>query len=77
MSTEQISGEGQITIPAHIREQLGLLPGTTIELEVVGDTLQLRKVANDRGNLLIQYMRGTATSGLTTAEIMQITRTEE
>jgi AbrB family looped-hinge helix DNA binding protein len=78
MSTEQINEEGQITIPAHIREQLGLLPGTTIQIEVVGDTLQLRKVSmGDRGNSLIQQMRGKATRNLSTDDIMQLTRAEE
>jgi AbrB family looped-hinge helix DNA binding protein len=55
MSAEQINGERQITIPAHIREQLDLSPGTTIQLETIGNVLQVPKVfTGDRGSLIIQ-----------------------
>ena len=39
----KISPNGQITIPPDIQEKLGLLPGTEIQLEVIGDILQIRK----------------------------------
>lgn len=78
MNTAQINGDGQVTIPADIREQLGLLPGTEVQLEVINGTLQLHKVSTvDRGEILIQQMRGKATSRLKTDEIMQITRADE
>ncbi|GAA6616022.1 AbrB/MazE/SpoVT family DNA-binding domain-containing protein [Scytonema sp. NUACC26] len=74
----QINAEGQITIPPDIREQLGLLPGTEIQFEVMGDTLELRKKPpSERGISLIQMMRGKATSGLGTDEILQLTRGDE
>ena len=43
----KIDGEGQVAIPPDIREQLGLLPGTEVQLEVVGDALQHSVVEND------------------------------
>jgi antitoxin PrlF len=71
----QINLEGQITIPPTIRQQLGLSPGTEVELEVIGETLQLRKkTADRRGSQLIEAIRGKATNDLSTQDIMQLTR---
>lgn len=71
----QINAQGQITIPPNIREQLGLLPGTEVQLQVVGDTLHLRKKPiSSRGVLLVESIRGKATVRLSTDEIMQLTR---
>ena len=73
----KISPNGQITIPPDIQEQLGLLPGTEIQLEVIGETLQLHKqpIAN-QGAELIAALRGKATRSLTTDDIMQLTRAD-
>lgn len=71
----KINPNGQITIPPNIQEQLGLLPGTEIQLEVIGDTLQIRKPRTlSQGTQLIAAIRGKATSRLTTNDIMQVTR---
>ncbi len=73
----KISPNGQITIPTDIQERLGLLPGTEIQLEVIGETLQLRKqpIAN-QGAELIAALRGKATRSVTTDDIMQLTRAD-
>jgi bifunctional DNA-binding transcriptional regulator/antitoxin component of YhaV-PrlF toxin-antitoxin module len=70
----KINTEGQITIPPDIQEQLGLFPSTEIQLEVIGDILQIRKPAPNRGTHIIAAMRGKATRNLSTDEIMQLTR---
>jgi AbrB family looped-hinge helix DNA binding protein len=70
----KIDSNGQIAIPPNIREQLGLFPGTEIHLEVIGNTLQIRKPIPNRGTQIIAAMRGKATSKLSTDEIMQLTR---
>ena len=70
----KINTEGQITIPPDIQEQLGLFPRTEIQLEVIGDTLQIRKPTLNRGTQMIAAMRGKATRDLSTDEIMQLTR---
>jgi len=71
----KISPNGQITIPPDLQKQLGLLPGTEIQLEVIGDTLQIRKPRTpSRGKHLIAAIRGKATSRLTTNDITQVTR---
>jgi AbrB family looped-hinge helix DNA binding protein len=71
----QINSQGQITIPPDIQQQLGLLPGTEVEIEVVGDIVQLRKKETEhRGSRLIETMRGKATNRLSTQNIMHLTR---
>jgi hypothetical protein len=51
-------------------EHLGLSSGTEIHLEVIGDTLKIRKPTPNRGTQIIADMRGKATSKLSTDEIM-------
>jgi AbrB family looped-hinge helix DNA binding protein len=40
-----ISSKGQITVPAAVRERLGLVPGTAVAFELRGDGVLLRKRA--------------------------------
>jgi AbrB family looped-hinge helix DNA binding protein len=75
----QITSKGQVTIPQEIRNQLGLLPRTEVEFEVVGDHARIRKAKSGAGNslrarLAIEALRGTADGGMTTDEIMALTR---
>lgn len=39
----RITSKGQVTIPAHVREELGLYPGTEIEFFFKGDDLYIAK----------------------------------
>jgi AbrB family looped-hinge helix DNA binding protein len=78
----QITSKGQVTIPQEIRERLGLLPHTEVEFQVLGDYAQIRKVARPtgvktRGQLAIEALQGTANLGMTTDEIMALTRGEQ
>lgn len=75
----RITSKGQVTIPMDIREKLGLLPNTEVEFEIDRDAVRIRKARGrharaGRGRALIKHMRGRATSGLTTDEIMRLTR---
>lgn len=72
----KVTSKGQVTIPRAIRERYGLLPGTEVEFEVVGDTVRIRKARGRkrRGKQLIEHMRGRATVRLSTDEIMALTR---
>ncbi len=72
----KLTTKGQLTIPLEIRERLGLLPYTEVEFEVDGDAVKIRKATRStrRGQNLIARMRGTATSGLTTVDILALTR---
>lgn len=75
----KITTKGQVTIPQHIRERLGLLPNTEVEFEIRDDAVLLRKARGSqrRGRALVAHMRGRADTGLTTDEIMALTRGEE
>ena len=41
--TSRISSKGQITVPADIRDQMGLLPGTVVEFKITAKGALLRK----------------------------------
>lgn len=72
----RITSKGQVTIPIEIREQFGLLPGTEVEFEVRGKSVRLTrsKTAPSRGHALVEHLRGRAGGGLSTDEIMALTR---
>jgi AbrB family looped-hinge helix DNA binding protein len=75
----RVTTKGQVTIPIEIRERLGLLPHTEVRFEVEGNTVRLvRKeiTPTGRGQRLLDRMRGRATSGMSTEEIMALTRGE-
>lgn len=75
--TMKLTTKGQVTIPQDIRERLGLLPYTEVEFEIDGDAVRIRKArrsSSGRGRTLINRMRGTASPGLSTDEILALTR---
>ncbi len=74
----RVTSKGQVTIPAEIRERTGLLPNTEVEIEVSGEKVILQKVPGKRScrKDVIRAMRGKATTGLSTDEIMALTRGE-
>ncbi len=71
----KVTVKGQVTIPQAIRERAGILPHTDVEFILRGREVVLRKIAKGRrGNALIARMRGRAGTGLSTDEIMKLTR---
>ena len=52
----QVSTKGQVVIPADLREQMKLEPGTRVAIEVDGDTLLLRPVTSE----FISNLKGIA-----------------
>jgi AbrB family looped-hinge helix DNA binding protein len=74
----RITSKGQVTIPVEIRERLGLLPNSEVDFEVEGNTVRIRKArgrrTRERGRSIVTHLRGKATSGMTTNEIMALTR---
>jgi len=73
----RITSKGQVTIPKHVREKLGLLPHAEVEFVIRGRNVSLRrKTKGDgkRGMELLSRMRGKATVKMTTREIMALTR---
>jgi AbrB family looped-hinge helix DNA binding protein len=66
----QVTTGGQVPIPKSIREQLGMQPGTFVDLEIDGDTLRVvpaRKDAEDIHEILSR-MLGSAKGRFTTDE---------
>jgi len=75
----RITTKGQVTIPQHIRDQLGMLPNTEVEFDIVGDTVRIRKARHGRtrGQAVVDRLRGAAGRiGMTTDQIMALTRGE-
>jgi AbrB family looped-hinge helix DNA binding protein len=70
-----VSTKGQVTIPQPIRERLGIHPGAVVEFKVSGESIVVRKRPGEgRGAAIVERMRGTATTGLSTEQIMALTR---
>lgn len=75
----RITSKGQVTIPIEIRKRAGLLPHTEVRFEVEGNAVRIlreEKAVGGRGERLLEKLRGRATSGLSTEEIMALTRQE-
>jgi AbrB family looped-hinge helix DNA binding protein len=74
----RITSKGQVTIPADLRERAGLLPHTRVEFEYDGTSVRIIRAADQsvdgRGRRLVDRLRGSASSRMTTEEIMDLTR---
>lgn len=64
----RITTKGQVTIPQHIRERLGLLPHTEVDFTLEGDVAYLRKVDTDEAQQAQQRQQGT--EALSRSEIL-------
>lgn len=77
MVTVQINEHGQITLPADLLNQLGLKPGDPVQVQAVGNAIEVRgQAVQTKGEQLINAMRGRATAGLSTDQVLDITRSE-
>lgn len=73
----RITSKGQVTIPQAIREQYGLLPDTEVEFVISGGRVTIVSVPandNDRAAKAVGRLRGSATTGMSTDEILALTR---
>ena len=72
----KITTKGQVTIPADIRDELGLLPYTEVEFEVRGETVVIRKADENRrrGRRVVEHLRGRGDVRMSTDEILKLTR---
>jgi AbrB family looped-hinge helix DNA binding protein len=77
--TVRVTKKGQVTIPKPVRDRLGIGPGTRVEFELAKDGRALLRRVGKRQTKPTRFerMRGTATAGLTTDEIMKLTRAGE
>jgi AbrB family looped-hinge helix DNA binding protein len=74
----KVTTKGQVTIPAHVRERLGLLPNTEVEFEVQGThaIIRKRRRSRRRGAKVVAHLRGRATVSMSTDQILALTRGE-
>ena len=71
----RVTIKGQVTIPQHIREKLGIFPSSEIEfIEEKGRVYIEKKEDSGNQNNRFRNLRGAATVRMTTDEIMALTR---
>ena len=73
----RVTSKGRVTIPKHIREKLGILPNSEVELIEAAGRVYLRRsqeVVGREANY--QSLRGIATVKMTTRQILALTRGE-
>ena len=74
----RVTSKGQVTIPRHVRQKLGIAPQSEVEFVIEGNTVLLKTItgAGSKGKRLVESLRGRATVRMTTDEIMALTRGE-
>jgi AbrB family looped-hinge helix DNA binding protein len=70
----RVTSDGRVTIPKAIRERLGFLPGTEVEFVWNRNAVYLIRADASRGEKLVLRMRGAADLGMTTDEVLAMTR---
>tara|TARA_R110002020_G_scaffold154610_7_gene334623 strand:+ start:6557 stop:6817 length:261 start_codon:yes stop_codon:yes gene_type:complete len=81
----RVTEKGQVTIPKHIRDRLGIGPGSEVEFVAEDGRVRLVKasseaLAEQRAKRMQQWIgrvKGSATAGLSTVEIMNMTRNDD
>jgi antitoxin PrlF len=74
----RVTTKGQVTIPKPIRDRLGIVPGDTVAFELAPDgRIVLVKAGQARPVSRFETLRGRAGAGLSTDEIMALTRGED
>ena len=73
----KITTKGQVTIPKLLRDHLGLKPGSSVEFELTADGRVFLKTRQRAPESRFVRLRGSARSGMTTDEVMALTRGED
>jgi AbrB family looped-hinge helix DNA binding protein len=72
-----VTSKGQVTIPKRVRDLLGIGPGSVIDFERAADgRIVLVKVGKKAGANRFARLRGHAGKGLSTDQIISMTRGE-
>lgn len=73
----RVTSKGQVTIPKRVRERLNIKPGSVVEFELTDDAhvvlVKGGRAPRPRTSAFAR-VRGAAGSGMTTDEIMALTR---
>lgn len=75
----RITSKGQVTIPQHVRERAGLMPGTDVDFEVEAGGVRLvkakrRGARRTRGQKLVEGLRGRGDFKMSTDAIVALMR---
>jgi AbrB family looped-hinge helix DNA binding protein len=71
----RVTTKGQVTIPQHIREKLGITPATEVDfVEEKGRVYLVKQKGKNITTRKFKKLRGVATVKMTTDEIMALTR---
>ncbi len=70
-----VDSRGRVTFPKSVRLYLGIAPGSAVEFRLWADGhVSLERTDHDQGAGTLQRLRGHAGAGMTTDEIMRLTR---
>jgi len=74
----KLNSKGQVTIPAELRHKHGFAEGDEVNVIEDGDTLRIvhAHAATSRGERSVARMRRTATTTMSTDELMELLRGE-
>jgi len=73
----RITSKGQVTIPVRVRERFGLLPDTEVDFVIDGNAVRIVSAdpgPRGRGGALARRIRGRGRTGMSTDEILALTR---
>ena len=74
----KVTSKGQVTIPKAVRDFLGIGPGSKVEFRRVADgSVVVVPLEKRRPESRFAQLRGQAGAGMTTDEIMALTRGDE
>jgi AbrB family looped-hinge helix DNA binding protein len=73
----KVTSKGQVTIPKPVRDLLGIGPGSRVDFRRTADgAIVIEKAKGERPKSRLAELRGIAGPGLSTDEIMALTRGE-
>lgn len=70
----RVTAKGQVTIPQHIRQKLGIAPNSEVDFVEDGERIYLLRKSGHPSEKRFGALRGIATVKMTTDEIMALTR---
>jgi len=74
----KLNSKGQVTIPADLRHRHGFAEGDDVDVVEDGSSLRIvhRTAGETRGERIVNRIRGRATTGPSTDELMDLLRGE-